>query len=65
MAHKHLSAVPEEPEADLTVDELARVTGTTVRNVRSLQSRGLLPPPDIRARTGYYGQEHVARVNMI
>ncbi len=41
------------------------MTGTTVRNVRSHQSRGLLPPPEIRARTGYYGPEHVARVRMI
>src|SRR5436190_21712348 len=50
---------------ELTIDELARVTGTTVRNIRSHQSRGLLPPPIIRARTGFYGPEHVARVRMI
>jgi DNA-binding transcriptional MerR regulator len=50
---------------ELTIDELARVTGTTVRNVRAHQSRGLLPPPRIRARTGYYGPEHVERLRMI
>jgi DNA-binding transcriptional MerR regulator len=50
---------------ELTIDELARVTGTTVRNIRSHQSRGLLPPPEIRARTGYYGPAHVARLRMI
>jgi DNA-binding transcriptional MerR regulator len=50
---------------ELTIDELARLTGTTVRNVRAYQSRGLLQPPAIRARTGYYGQEHVARLQMI
>ena len=55
----------DEAAAELTIDELARVTGTTVRNIRSHQSRGLLPPPDIRARTGYYGPEHIARVRMI
>jgi DNA-binding transcriptional MerR regulator len=49
----------------MTIDELARVTGTTVRNIRAHQSRGLLPPPEIRARTGYYGPEHVARLRMI
>jgi DNA-binding transcriptional MerR regulator len=37
----------------------------TVRNVRAHQSRGLLPPPVVRGRTGYYGPEHVARVELI
>ncbi len=30
--------------------------------MRAHQSRGLLPPPEIRGRTGYYGPEHVARL---
>jgi DNA-binding transcriptional MerR regulator len=50
---------------ELTIDELARRTGVTVRNIRAHQSRGLLPPPEIRARTGYYGPEHVARLELI
>ena len=37
----------------------------TVRNVRAHQSRGLLPPPQVRGRTGYYGEEHVARIELI
>lgn len=49
----------------LTIDELARRTDITVRNVRAYQSRGLLPPPEVRARTGYYGPEHVARLRLI
>lgn len=48
-----------------TIDELARETGMTVRNIRAHQSRGLLPPPEVRARTGYYGPEHVARLRLI
>src|SRR5438067_6215164 len=51
--------------AERTIDELARATGMTVRNVRAHQSRGLLPPPEVRARTGYYGPEHVARLKLI
>src|SRR6478672_9973053 len=51
--------------AELTIDELARETGMTVRNIRAHQSRGLLPPPEVRARTGYYGPEHVARLRLI
>src|SRR3954454_5231243 len=53
------------PAAELTIDELARRTGMTVRNLRAHQSRGLLPPPEVRGRTGYYGPEHTARVELI
>lgn len=52
-------------ERDLTIDELAQRTGVTVRNIRAHQSRGLLPPPAVRARTGYYGADHVARLELI
>ena len=51
--------------ADLTIDELARRTGFTVRNVRSHQTRGLLPGPEMRGRVGYYGEEHVERLRLI
>jgi DNA-binding transcriptional MerR regulator len=53
------------PEADLTVEQLAYETGMSVRNIRNHQSRGLLPPPEVRARVGYYGPEHVARLRLI
>jgi DNA-binding transcriptional MerR regulator len=53
------------PGTELTIDELARATGMTVRNIRAHQSRGLLPAPEIRARTGYYGPEHMARIRLI
>ena len=54
------------PEAaEMTIDELARRAGMTVRNIRAHQSRGLLPPPEVRGRTGFYGAEHVARVELI
>jgi DNA-binding transcriptional MerR regulator len=49
----------------LTIDALAQRTGMTVRNIRAHQSRGLLPPPQIEGRTGYYGPEHVARIELI
>src|SRR2546421_9536306 len=63
-----LPVVPEQAEQteqELTIDELARRTGMTVRNIRAHHSRGLLPPPSVRARTGYYGPEHVARLRLI
>jgi DNA-binding transcriptional MerR regulator len=52
-------------EPGLTIDELARETGLTVRNLRSHHARGLLPPPEVRGRTGYYGPEHVERLRLI
>ena len=48
-----------------TIDELARRTRLTVRNIRAYQSRGLVQPPEIRGRTGYYSQDHVARIELI
>ncbi|MBO9532522.1 MAG: MerR family transcriptional regulator [Solirubrobacteraceae bacterium] len=51
--------------AELTIDELARAVGMTARNVRSHQTRGLLPGPTMRGRTGYYDDEHVERLELI
>jgi DNA-binding transcriptional MerR regulator len=48
----------------LTIGELARRTGMTVRNIRAHQTRGLLPPPEVQGRTGYYNQDHVARIEL-
>jgi DNA-binding transcriptional MerR regulator len=65
-----VSDVTEAPEravddGGLTIDELAQRTGMTVRNIRAHQSRGLLPPPEVRGRTGYYGQAHLDRIELI
>ncbi len=49
----------------MTIDELSRESGMTARNIRAHQSRGLLPPPTVRARTGYYGPEHLRRIRLI
>ena len=67
MASNDESAAAPGPaeEATLTVEQLAYETGMSVRNIRNHQSRGLLPPPEVRARTGYYGPEHVARLRLI
>ncbi|MBI5107018.1 MAG: MerR family transcriptional regulator [Solirubrobacterales bacterium] len=64
---QHLRVVPpDDPgSGELTIDELAQRTGMTVRNIRAHQSRGLLQPPEVRGRTGYYGPAHVARLELI
>ncbi len=54
-----------DDDADLTIDQLAQRTGMTVRNIRAHQSRGLLPAPEVRARTGFYGSAHVSRIELI
>src|SRR4051812_33612180 len=49
----------------LTLDELARAAGTTVRNLRGDQDRGLLPPPERRGRLGVYGPDHLRRLRLV
>ncbi|MFA1541353.1 MerR family transcriptional regulator [Actinomadura monticuli] len=50
---------------ELTVDELAARAGVTVRTVRFYAGRGLLPPPRLRGRTGLYGPDHLARLELV
>lgn len=50
---------------ELRIDELAQRAGTTSRNIRAYQARGLLPPPVMRGRTGWYGEEHLHRLALI
>jgi DNA-binding transcriptional MerR regulator len=51
--------------AEYRVDEVALRAGTTVRNVRAYQDRGLLPPPRRDGRVGLYGEAHLARLQLI
>jgi DNA-binding transcriptional MerR regulator len=54
-----------DPDAEYSIDELARTGGSTVRNVRAYQDRGLLPPPERRGRNGIYTAAHLARLRLI
>lgn len=47
------------------IEELADEVGTTVRNIRVYQERGLLPAPERRGRTAYYGPDHKRRLLLI
>ncbi len=65
-ANSSSSASSSSPsEYDLTVEQLAGEVGMSVRNIRNHHTRGLLPPPEVRARVGYYNAEHVARLKLI
>jgi DNA-binding transcriptional MerR regulator len=59
-----MSKAPKPADGEMTIRELAQRTGMTVRNIRAHQTRGLLPPPVVRGRTGYYNEEHVARIEL-
>lgn len=50
---------------ELTVDELAGRAGVPVRTVREYQTMGLLPGPAKRGRVGFYGDGHLARLQLI
>jgi DNA-binding transcriptional MerR regulator len=49
----------------MTLDELTRRVGMSVRNVRFYTSRGLVPAPVRRGRSGYYSSDHVARLELV
>jgi DNA-binding transcriptional MerR regulator len=49
----------------MTIDELAARSATTARNVRSYQTQGILPPPALVGRTGYYDEGHLARLRLV
>ena len=56
--------LPDDAEL-LTVDELAAVTGLTVRTTRYYAGLGLIPPPARRGRMAYYSPQHRARLELI
>lgn len=49
----------------LTIEELAQRADTKTSTIRLYQSRGLLPPPQITGRVGYYSPAHLARLRVI
>lgn len=49
----------------LTLDELTNRVGLSVRNVRFYTTKGLVPPPIRRGRSGYYTPDHVARLELV
>jgi DNA-binding transcriptional MerR regulator len=62
----HGDEQPSEPAPRrCTIGELSEQVGMTVRNIRAYQARGLLPPPVVDGRVGYYTQAHRERLTMI
>ncbi|WP_148615297.1 MerR family transcriptional regulator [Nocardioides rubriscoriae] len=57
--------MPQAPSGLMTLDELCERVGLSVRNVRFYTSRGLVPPPIRQGRSGYYSDDHVARLELV
>lgn len=49
----------------LTLEELTQRVGMSVRTVRFYTTKGLVPPPIRRGRSGYYNADHVARLELV
>ena len=47
------------------IDELARLAGTTTRNIRVYRDRGLLPPPLRVGRIALFNDTHLTRLRLI
>ncbi len=50
---------------ELTIDQLAERSGVSVRTIRFWAGRGLLASPTLRGRTGFYGPDHLARLELV
>ncbi len=49
----------------MRLDDLAREAGVATTTVRLYQNKGLLPPPRLVGRTGYYDGSHLTRLALI
>lgn len=50
---------------DYRIEDLAHLSGASVRTIRSYQDRGLLPRPERRGRANLYGDAHLVRLRQI
>lgn len=50
---------------EMTIDQLAAAVRMSVRNVRAYAGKGLIQPPRLVGRTGYYSRQHVDRLLLI
>ncbi|MDQ3158346.1 MAG: MerR family transcriptional regulator [Actinomycetota bacterium] len=53
------------PAETMSVEQLASRVGMTVRTVRFYAGRGLIPAPRREGRNGYYGPDHIARLELV
>jgi DNA-binding transcriptional MerR regulator len=51
--------------AEYRLDELARISGVSPRNIRAYRERGLLDPPRRQGRSAYYDDYHLSQLKTI
>ena len=57
---------PETKDEELlTLEELTTRVCMSVRNIRFYTSKGLVPPPIRRGRSGFYTADHVSRLELV
>lgn len=54
-----------DPDGTYRIDDLARAAGTTSRNIRAYQERGLLHPPTRSGRAAVFDETHLSRLRII
>ncbi|MER0481333.1 MerR family transcriptional regulator [Streptomyces sp. Edi2] len=55
----------QPPTGEYRIEDLAHLSGASVRTIRAYQDRGLLPRPERRGRANVYGDTHLARLGQI
>lgn len=56
---------PHSVSGEYRIDDLARLAGTTTRNIRVYRDRGLLPPPLRVGRIALFNDTHLTRLRLI
>jgi DNA-binding transcriptional MerR regulator len=56
---------PAPEPGEMRIDDLAHQSGVAGTTIRLYTTRGLLPPPRLEGRTGYYDERHLARLQLI
>lgn len=59
------AGMPQSTSDRMTVEQLAERVGMTVRTIRFYAGRGLIPPPLREGRNGFYGPDHLARLELV
>lgn len=59
------SEATEPVDGLMTLEQLTGRVQMSVRTVRFYTTRGLVPPPIRRGRSGYYTEDHIARIELV
>ena len=51
--------------AEYRLDDLARISGVSSRNIRAYRERGLLDPPRRQGRSAFYDDYHLSQLKTI